>query len=136
MTCSTQPNVALNGSVAGTTTGQWSTTGTGNFTPSNTALNATYVPGPADFIIGDIALVLTTTNNRLSAGARHPIVSYHLPPTVNAGQDVLLCDGIEPCSSRPTPSTMTASSGSPRAPAASARTPSPIRCTAPVRPTA
>jgi len=97
VTCSTQPNVALNGSVAGTATGQWSTTGTGSFTPSNTALNATYVPGPADFIIGDIALVLTTTNNLGCPPARDTlIVSYHLPPSVNAGQDVLLCDGIGP----------------------------------------
>jgi len=93
--CSTSPNIALNGVVAGTTTGQWTTTGTGSFMPNASALNATYVPGPADFVIGDVSLILATTNNQGCApGLDTLVVSYHVPPTVNAGADVLLCDGI------------------------------------------
>jgi len=94
--CSTDPNVVLNGAVAGTTTGQWSTTGTGSFTPSAMALNATYVPGPADFVIGNVSLILSTTNNQGCAAGRDTlVVSYHVPPTVDAGASVLLCNGLE-----------------------------------------
>ncbi|MBK8498602.1 MAG: gliding motility-associated C-terminal domain-containing protein, partial [Flavobacteriales bacterium] len=94
--CSTDPNIALNGVVAGTTTGQWSTTGTGSFMPSATTLDATYVPGPADFVIGNVSLILATTNNQGCAAGRDTlVVSYHVPPVVNAGQDVLLCNGLE-----------------------------------------
>jgi gliding motility-associated-like protein len=94
--CSTDANIVLNGAVAGTTTGIWSSTGTGSFVPSATALNATYVPGPADFVIGDVSLILSTTNNQGCAAGRDTlVVSYHVPPTVDAGASVLLCDGLE-----------------------------------------
>jgi gliding motility-associated-like protein len=94
--CSTDPNIALNGAVAGTTTGIWSTTGTGSFMPNATALNATYIPGPADFVIGDVSLILSTTDNQGCAAGRDTlVVSYHVPPTVDAGASVLLCDGLE-----------------------------------------
>ncbi len=94
--CSTDPNIALNGVVAGTTTGTWSTSGTGSFMPSASALNATYIPGAADYAIGNINLILSTTNNQgCPAGRDTLVVSYHVPPTVNAGADVLLCDGLE-----------------------------------------
>jgi len=94
--CSTDPNVALSGAVAGTTTGIWSTTGTGSFMPAATALNATYIPGPADFVIGDVSLILSTTDNQgCAAGRDTVVVSYHVPPTIDAGASVLLCDGLE-----------------------------------------
>ncbi|MEZ4789735.1 MAG: PKD domain-containing protein [Flavobacteriales bacterium] len=94
--CSTDPNIALNGAVAGTTTGTWSTSGTGSFMPNANALNATYIPGAADYAIGNINLVLSTTNNQgCPAGRDTLVVSYHVPPTVNAGADVLLCNGLE-----------------------------------------
>jgi len=94
--CSTDPNIALNGTVAGTSTGIWSTMGTGSFTPSATTLNATYVPGPADFVIGNVSLILSTTDNQGCAAGRDTlVVSYHVPPTVDAGVSVLLCDGLE-----------------------------------------
>ncbi len=96
-TCSTSPDVALGGSVAGTTTGVWTTSGTGSFSPNATDLNATYIPGAADFVIGNINLVLSTTNNAgCPAGRDTLVVSYHVPPTVNAGADQLICNGIEP----------------------------------------
>ncbi|MBL7962840.1 MAG: gliding motility-associated C-terminal domain-containing protein [Flavobacteriales bacterium] len=95
--CSTSPAVALNGQVSGTATGVWSTTGTGTFVPSATVLDPVYVPGPADFIIGNIRLVLSTTNNLgCPAGVDTMMVAYAVPPTVNAGSDVLLCEGITP----------------------------------------
>ncbi|MBS1943787.1 MAG: gliding motility-associated C-terminal domain-containing protein, partial [Bacteroidetes bacterium] len=40
---------------------------------------------------------LSTTNNAgCPAGRDTLVVSYHVPPTVNAGADLLLCDGIAP----------------------------------------
>ncbi|HMN04495.1 MAG TPA: gliding motility-associated C-terminal domain-containing protein [Flavobacteriales bacterium] len=95
--CSTSPNIALNGAVAGTTTGLWTTNGTGSFFPSATDLNATYIPGAADFMIGNINLILNTTNNQGCAPGRDTlVVHYHVPPTVNAGPDLMLCDGLQP----------------------------------------
>ncbi len=95
--CSTSPNIPLNAQVSGTTTGVWTTSGTGTFSPSATSLQATYIPGSADFAIGQINLVITTTNNLGCAPGRDTVrVTYHLPPTVNAGADVRLCDGIAP----------------------------------------
>ncbi|MCW5899815.1 MAG: gliding motility-associated C-terminal domain-containing protein [Flavobacteriales bacterium] len=95
--CSDDPQIALSGSVSGTSTGQWSTTGTGSFLPSATTLNATYVPGPADFVIGTVALILTTTNNLgCPAGVDTMLVSYHVPPVVSAGPDQILCSGMQP----------------------------------------
>src|SRR5690606_183710 len=97
ITCSTDPEIDLQGTVAGTTTGVWTTSGTGSFNPNATALNATYIPGAADFVIGDISLVLSTTNNAGCPAVRDTLmVSYHVPPTVNAGADLLLCDGLSP----------------------------------------
>ncbi len=94
--CSTNPNIVLNGAVAGTTTGTWTTSGTGAFMPSAGALNATYIPGAADYAIGNINLILSTTNNLgCPAGRDTLVVSYHVPPTVNAGADVLLCNGLQ-----------------------------------------
>ncbi len=95
--CSTSPNIPLNAQVSGTTTGVWTTTGTGTFSPSATSLQATYIPGSADFAIGQINLVITTTNNLGCAPGRDTVrVTYHLPPTANAGADVRLCEGIAP----------------------------------------
>lgn len=93
--CSTDPQVALHATLTGTQTGVWTTSGTGSFSPSATALDATYVPGLADFVIGDIRLIVTTTNNQgCPAGADTLTVHYQVPPTVNAGPSVVLCDGL------------------------------------------
>ncbi|MCB9167104.1 MAG: gliding motility-associated C-terminal domain-containing protein [Flavobacteriales bacterium] len=96
VTCSTAPDIDLNGTVAGTTTGTWTTSGTGSFVPSANDLNATYVPGPADFVIGNIHLMLSTTNNQGCPAARDTLsVEYHLPPNLDAGVGVLLCNGLQ-----------------------------------------
>jgi hypothetical protein len=53
--------VNLNGSIGGgATTGTWSTSGTGTFSPNATTLNATYTPSLADATAGVITLTLTT----------------------------------------------------------------------------
>ena len=44
------------------TTGQWTTLGSGSFVPHDSSLTATYVFSAADSAAGIIDLVLTTTN--------------------------------------------------------------------------
>ena len=56
-------NITLNGVVTGASGGIWSATGTGTFSPLNTALNATYTFSPADVTAGNTKLILTTTGN-------------------------------------------------------------------------
>jgi gliding motility-associated-like protein len=46
-----------------TTTGIWTTTGTGTFSPNATTMSATYTMSAADIGVGSVMLVLTSTNN-------------------------------------------------------------------------
>lgn len=56
-------NLPLNGLLLGTTTGIWTTTGTGSFNPNNSDLNASYIPSNDDLNNGEIEIYLMTTNN-------------------------------------------------------------------------
>ncbi len=92
-TCVTDLNVALSGSVQGVAvSGQWSTSGTGTFSPSNTALNAVYQLSAQDSIDGSITLTLTSTNN-LSCLAVSDVMSVSVVPAsiTTAGNDVVVC---------------------------------------------
>ncbi|MBI5541281.1 MAG: gliding motility-associated C-terminal domain-containing protein [Bacteroidia bacterium] len=60
--CNTNTIVSLTGTVTAATGGIWSG-GTGVFLPSNTSLNCTYTPTPAEVIAGNVILTLTTTGN-------------------------------------------------------------------------
>jgi gliding motility-associated-like protein len=60
--CNNQFPVQLNGNVTGVTTGQW-TGGAGAFSPSVTAMNATYIPTAGEIAAGQATLQLITTNN-------------------------------------------------------------------------
>ncbi|MGL5889389.1 MAG: gliding motility-associated C-terminal domain-containing protein, partial [Bacteroidia bacterium] len=79
------------GTVAGgTTTGQWTTSGSGTFTPNNTTLNAVYTPSAGDASVGSVTLTLTST------GACIPVADQMLltitpAPTANAGPDQSRC---------------------------------------------
>ncbi|MDO8998921.1 MAG: PKD domain-containing protein [Bacteroidota bacterium] len=62
--CENAP-VALTGTVTGyTNTGMWSSTGTGVFTPTNTALGGQYFPSNGDVANGTVTLTLLSTNNQ------------------------------------------------------------------------
>ncbi len=89
--CANNPNVSLNGSVTVATGGVWSG-GLGVFSPSNTTLNATYLPTASEIASGSITLTLTSTGN----GTCNPVsddmvISFTTAPTVNAGSDVTVC---------------------------------------------
>ncbi|ALI98382.1 T9SS type B sorting domain-containing protein [Rufibacter tibetensis] len=61
LVCSTSP-VSLAGTVTAATGGIWSG-GNGSFSPSNTALNAVYVPTSAELQAGSVKLTLISTGN-------------------------------------------------------------------------
>ena len=82
--------VQLNGLVSGfTTSGQWISTGTGTFVPSNTTLNATYIPSPADVISGSIKFTLESTNNKGCSPKRDSLTVTFIPaPNANFSYSV------------------------------------------------
>jgi gliding motility-associated-like protein len=89
--CANNPDVKLNGK-SSTGTGQWTTSGTGSFTPNNTTLNATYIPSATDITNGSVTLVLTTTNNGTCLAVTDTmVITITSPPTVVAGPNVVVC---------------------------------------------
>ena len=83
--CANNATVALGGSVTIATGGQWSSSGTGTFTPSTTSLNTTYIASGADTTAGSVMIFLTTTGN----GSCFPtidtmIINFTPAPLVNA----------------------------------------------------
>lgn len=85
--CSNNAVVQLGGTVSlGTSTGVWSTSGTGNFSPNTSALNAVYTATPSDTAAGQIWMMLTSTNNG-SCGAVVDSMKVTITdaPSVDAG---------------------------------------------------
>lgn len=95
--CEGDMTALLNGSVTnGATTGQWSTLGSGTFTPNNTTLNATYNLSTADTAAGGVRLVLTSTGNGNCAAVTDTVDIIITPvPSVNAGNDTSVCSSID-----------------------------------------
>jgi len=91
--CANNAAVTLNGSLSGGgTSAKWTSSGTGNFTPSNLQLNATYNPSPSDITLGQVTLKLITTNNgQCKVVEDSIIVTFTTPPLVNAGIDSNIC---------------------------------------------
>lgn len=91
--CANNPVVYLSGIVqGGTTTGVWSSTGTGRFSSPTSNLTGAYIPSNRDTAAGSVTLFLTSTNN----GACRPSVSSVLvtitdAPVANAGPDARVC---------------------------------------------
>lgn len=87
--------ITLNGSVtAGASTGIWTTSGTGNFIPNNTTLNAVYIPSNADISSGTVQLVLTSTGNTAGTclAVRDTTLLFITPsPIANAGGNISVC---------------------------------------------
>ncbi len=63
-TCASQPDVPVAGNVTGaSSTGIWTTSGSGSFSPSETDLITDYSISASDTTIGSVTLVLTSTGN-------------------------------------------------------------------------
>ncbi|UKN03205.1 PKD domain-containing protein [Paracrocinitomix mangrovi] len=95
--CQSNPDVVLSGNVTGgSSTGIWSSSGSGTFLPSNTDLNATYTPSAADVTAGNVFLILTSTNNgSCQADIDSMSVLITTEPIVNAGVDTTICANLE-----------------------------------------
>ncbi len=91
--CATSSDITLTGTVSGiTSTGIWSTTGDGIFTPSASDLNTVYTYGPADALAGTVEFVLTSTSNGVCpAETDTVIVTITDLPGVFAGNDAGYC---------------------------------------------
>ncbi|NVO01257.1 MAG: PKD domain-containing protein [Bacteroidetes bacterium] len=94
--CEGVPTVTLNGIVTGgSSTGDWSSLGTGTFIPDNQTLNAVYQFSSIDSILGYAQIVLTSTNNgSCNAGTDTVLISIQRKPIVNAGADIQICLGV------------------------------------------
>jgi gliding motility-associated-like protein len=91
--CETQTEVQLFGDVDGDGyAGEWTTNAFGDFTPDATQLDAVYIPGANDILIGSASLVLNSTNNGPCPAQTDTVVITINPlPTVDAGEDDFVC---------------------------------------------
>ncbi|MFB6307381.1 MAG: PKD domain-containing protein, partial [Flavobacteriales bacterium] len=91
--CLNDSTISLNGSVTGgSTTGTWTSSGTGSFTPSPDSLDATYHISDADSAAGSFYLKLTSRNNGIcKAESDSILVTMDSLPVVNAGMNDTLC---------------------------------------------
>ncbi len=76
----------------GTPTGSWSTSGTGTFSPSNTTLNAQYLPSAQDVAAGAVTLTLaSTSSDNCAISTSTMTIKFQLLTAVNAGLDQSIC---------------------------------------------
>jgi len=94
--CSSQNAINLNGSVTGaTSTGEWTTTGSGAFSPSNNVVNGVYNVSSADTTAGTIFLTLTSTNNGNCLAEQDQIqITFLAPPTVSIMSNDSICSNL------------------------------------------
>jgi hypothetical protein len=91
--CATSPQVTLAGSVSGgATSGTWSG-GAGSYSPSASALNATYTPSAAEIAAGGVTLTLTSNDPAGPCGAfaDQVRITINVAATANAGPDQIVC---------------------------------------------
>ena len=89
--CGNNANTQLGGTITGgATQGQWTTSGTGSFSPNNTDLNAVYIPSAGDITSGGVNLILTATNS-CNAATDFVAITYTPGPTADAGPDLSIC---------------------------------------------
>ena len=103
MACAVSPQVQLAGSLgSGATSGLW-TGGAGTFTPGPAALNATYMPSPAEIAAGTVTLTLTSNDPAGPCPAVSDAMTISIDaPTVSVGNRTV-CSGIVPISLCATP---------------------------------
>ena len=90
--CADATNININGTVTNATGGQWTSSGTGTFSPNTTTLNGTYTPSAADKTNGNIQLTLSTTGTGACPAATSPLTLVITPiPVVSAGTGQTIC---------------------------------------------
>lgn len=88
--CSNNPSVVLSGSAQNASANTWSG-GSGTFSPSNTSLNAVYIPTTAEITAGQVNIILTSTRTGCLPVTDNMTVNFTPSPVVNAGPDQSSC---------------------------------------------
>lgn len=93
LVCANNPTVAVTGTVTGgSTTGLWTTSGSGLFSPSTTSLSSIYQLTPADIANGSVTIKLTSTFNGNCVSVFDSLNIFVTPsPIVNAGMNDTIC---------------------------------------------
>jgi gliding motility-associated-like protein len=93
LVCENNSLVNLNGSVSGvSSTGGWSSSGSGVFSPDNLDLNGSYQPSFSDISSGSVWMYLQSTSNQNCTAVRDSFLIQFTPaPTVDAGAGILSC---------------------------------------------
>ena len=92
--CVTNTSIPLAGSITGgTTTGIWSTSGTGTFSPSADFTSATaYIPSAADKTAGSVTITLSSTSkDDCTISTSSFTITFGPSPGVDAGPDQGVC---------------------------------------------
>lgn len=91
--CPTATNVQLAGNVSGgTTTGLWSTSGTGTFLPSEATLNGQYLPSAQDLAAGSVKLTLASASkDDCTIATDEMTITFKQSPAADAGPDQTVC---------------------------------------------
>ncbi len=91
--CAGNPLVTLAGTVGGSATGGTWSGGLGTFTPSATALHATYLPTAAEIAAGGVTLTLTSDDPAGPCGPASDAMHVAINPSAvaDAGADQVVC---------------------------------------------
>ncbi len=94
--CSSETAVNLAGTINGaTTTGIWTTSGGGAFSPSASNINTDYLISTSDITAGSIYITLTSTNNGNCLAEKDSIqVSFLQEPTVTITSNDSVCSNL------------------------------------------
>lgn len=94
--CSANPQTFLSGSVTVALGGQWSTGGSGVFSPNNNALSGSYIPSLADIDSGSVKLFLSSIGNGVCATKTDSLTITLLPlPIANPGLGDTVCTDVD-----------------------------------------
>ena len=93
LVCSLNQFVNLTGNLSGGgSSAQWTSSGSGTFSPGNSSLNTSYYPSASDKSAGSVTLNLTSTNNgACPASSSSLVITFTAAPSVNAGNDQTVC---------------------------------------------
>lgn len=94
--CATTPDYNLGGIISGvTTTGIWTTTGSGAFSPSDIDLNGDYLVSPADTALGGLTVTLTSTNNGNCLAVQDSFqITFIDEPDINITTEDSICSNL------------------------------------------
>lgn len=91
--CTSSSAAAISGTViGGSGAGTWSTSGTGQFLPLNSALSASYQVSSADISAGSVLIVLSSANTAPCPTSSDSLTIYiHVPPQVATPPSQTVC---------------------------------------------